>query len=460
MADIRKLNTADADFQQQLDALLAWDSVSDGPVNQVVHEVIAADPARGDAALVDYTNRFDAWEAKSMAADRRSPPSAWAAWHADSRAARGAETAADRVRAYAERPEDGRLDHTEADGTVLGQQVTPLDRVGLYVPGRQGGASSSVLMNALPAKVAGVGELIMVVPTPRGELNELVLAAAHVRWRTAFCPRRRPGGGGAGLRHRISAAGRQDRRSGQHLCATAKRTVFGRSASTWSPGRRDPGDLRRHDRSDWVAMDLFSQAEHDETPVDPAVSGRRFVGRVENSIDRLLPAWRAARSSRPRCARGRPDSYAAIWTRRRPSVATSPRSTSNCRWKIRKVRCRRSGMPARSSWDVIPRSRSATYCAGPTTCADLAHRAFQFAAGVRFPAAVEPDHGLLRPAPDAGRTTPRCWRGEGWRRTRGRRNTGWRSAPIRPFPRGRTGECYPRLKLTIIRRRRHLKNHV
>ena len=179
MADIRKLNTADTDFQQQLDALLAWDSVSDGPVNQVVHEVIAQIRARGDAALVDYTNRFDAWEAKS-AADLEIPLArlrqAWETIPADQREA--LQHAAERVRAYAERQKMQGWTYTEADGTVLGQQVTPLDRVGLYVPGGKAAYPSSVLMNALPAKVAGVGELIMVVPTPRGELNELVLERA------------------------------------------------------------------------------------------------------------------------------------------------------------------------------------------------------------------------------------------------------------------------------------------
>ena len=181
MADITKLNTADADFSAQLDALLAWESVSDEGVNDVVRQVIADIRANGDAALIDYTNRFDGWQA-TTADDLLIPverlAQAWQGLPADQQQA--LQHAADRVTAYAEHQRMQSWQYTEADGTVLGQKVTPLDRVGLYVPGGKAAYPSSVLMNALPAKVAGVQELVMVVPTPGGELNELVLAAAHV----------------------------------------------------------------------------------------------------------------------------------------------------------------------------------------------------------------------------------------------------------------------------------------
>ena len=293
MADIRKLNTADADFQQQLDALLAWDSVSDGPVNQVVHEVIAQIRARGDAALVDYTNRFDAWEAKSPA-DLEIPltrlAQAWERIPADQREA--LKHAAERVRAYAERQKMEGWTYTEADGTVLGQQVTPLDRVGLYVPGGKAAYPSSVLMNALPAKVAGVGELIMVVPTPRGELNELVLAAAHV----CGVDRVFAVGGAqavAALAYGTESVPPVDKivGPGNIYVATAKRTVFGQVGIDMVAGPSETLVICDGDTNpDWVAMDLFSQAEHDEDAQSILLCpDAAFVRQVEDSIDRLLP---------------------------------------------------------------------------------------------------------------------------------------------------------------------------
>ena len=293
MADIRKLNTTDADFQQQLDALLAWDSVSDGPVNQVVHEVIAQIRARGDAALVDYTNRFDAWEAKS-AADLEIPLArlgqAWETIPADQREA--LKHAAERVRAYAERQKMDGWTYTEADGTVLGQQVTPLDRVGLYVPGGKAAYPSSVLMNALPAKVAGVGELIMVVPTPRGELNELVLAAAHV----CGVDRVFAVGGAqavAALAYGTESVPPVDKivGPGNIYVATAKRTVFGQVGIDMVAGPSEILVICDGDTDpDWVAMDLFSQAEHDEDAQSILLCpDADFVRQVEDSIDRLLP---------------------------------------------------------------------------------------------------------------------------------------------------------------------------
>ncbi|MCB1725482.1 MAG: histidinol dehydrogenase [Gammaproteobacteria bacterium] len=293
MADIRKLNTADSDFRTQLDALLAWESVSDTAVNDVVHDVITQIRARGDTALIDYTNRFDGWAAAS-AADLEIPLARLAqAWNTIPAAQRDALShAADRVRAYAERQKMEGWTYTEADGTVLGQQVTPLDRVGLYVPGGKAAYPSSVLMNALPAKVAGVAELIMVVPTPRGELNELVLAAAHV----CGVDRVFAVGGAqavAALAYGTESVPAVDKivGPGNIYVATAKRTVFGQVGIDMvagpseilviCDGRTDP---------DWVAMDLFSQAEHDEDAQSILLCpDAAFVARVEQSIDRLLP---------------------------------------------------------------------------------------------------------------------------------------------------------------------------
>ena len=293
MADIRKLNTNDPDFAGQLDALLAWESVSDDAVNDVVRDVIAQIRARGDAALVDFTNRFDGWSA-AKPADLEVPlerlRQAWVTISGEQQ--RALEHAADRIRRYAERQKMEGWTYTEDDGTVLGQQVTPLDRVGLYVPGGKAAYPSSVLMNALPAKVAGVGELIMVVPTPRGELNELVLAAAHV----CGVDRVFAVGGAqavAALAYGTESVPPVDKivGPGNIYVATAKRTVFGQVGIDMvagpseilvvCDGKTDP---------DWVAMDLFSQAEHDEDAQSILLCpDAGFVARVEQSIDRLLP---------------------------------------------------------------------------------------------------------------------------------------------------------------------------
>ncbi|MGD1984447.1 MAG: histidinol dehydrogenase [Chromatiaceae bacterium] len=293
MAELRRLNTTDSDFQRQLDALLAWDAVSDETVGQVVAEVIAAIRSRGDAALLDFTARFDAWSPESAAAleiplDRLA--GAWGRIPAEQQQA--LRHAANRVRAYAKRQKLDDWTYTEPDGTVLGQQVTPLDRVGLYVPGGKAAYPSSVLMNALPAKVAGVQELVMVVPTPRGEVNELVLAAAHV----CEVDRVFAIGGAqavAALAYGTDSVPAVDKivGPGNIYVATAKRTVFGQVGIDMvagpseilviCDGRTDP---------DWVAMDLFSQAEHDEDAQSILLCpDAAFVDRVEASIDRLLP---------------------------------------------------------------------------------------------------------------------------------------------------------------------------
>ena len=293
MANIRRLSTQDSDFQQRLEDLLAWESVSDQAVNQTVNDIIANVRKSGDAALIDYTRRFDGWTPGS-AADLEIPldrlARAWEAIPADQQ--RALEHSAERIRAYAERQRMESWTYTEEDGTVLGQQVTPLDRVGLYVPGGKAAYPSSVLMNAVPAKVAGVQELVMVVPTPRGELNELVLAAAHVSGVDRVFAL---GGAQAvvALAWGTESVPAVDKivGPGNIYVATAKRAVFGQVGIDMVAG---PSEILvicdGNTDPDWVAMDLFSQAEHDEDAQSILVCpDADFVAAVEASIDRLLP---------------------------------------------------------------------------------------------------------------------------------------------------------------------------
>lgn len=294
MAEIRQLSTTDADFDQQLERLLAWESVSDQAVKQTVDQIIADIRARGDQALLEYTSRFDGWEA-ATAADLEIPRSRLEqAWdRIDEQQQQALRHAAQRIRAYAERQRLESWSYREDDGTLLGQQVTPLDRVGLYVPGGKAAYPSSVLMNAVPAKVAGVPELIMVVPTPGGELNELVLAAAHV----SEVDRVFAVGGAqavAALAYGTESIPAMDKvvGPGNIYVATAKRAVFGQVGIDMVAGPSEILVICDGDTDpDWVAMDLFSQAEHDEDAQSillcPAPS---FIERVVESIDRLLPA--------------------------------------------------------------------------------------------------------------------------------------------------------------------------
>jgi len=293
MADIRKLSTTDVDFDAQLEQLLAWESVSDDAVNDVVKQVIADIRSRGDLALMDFTNRFDGWEAKApsdLAIPVERLKQAWEGLSAEQQQA--LQHAADRVKAYAEHQKMDSWQYTEADGTVLGQKVTPLDRVGLYVPGGKAAYPSSVLMNALPAKVAGVKELVMVVPTPRGEVNELVLAAAHV----CGVDKVFAVGGAqavAALAYGTESVPLVDKivGPGNIYVATAKRTVFGQVGIDMIAG---PSEILvicdGQTDPDWVAMDLFSQAEHDEDAQSILLCpDADYLKQVEASIEKLLP---------------------------------------------------------------------------------------------------------------------------------------------------------------------------
>ncbi|QGZ30006.1 histidinol dehydrogenase [Stutzerimonas stutzeri] len=292
--DIRRLNASDPDFSRHLEHLLSWESVSDEGVNERVLDIIKAVRERGDAALVDLTQRFDGLQVSSMgdlilprerlelALERISPAQRQAL-----------ETAAERVRTYHERQKQDSWSYTEADGTVLGQKVTPLDRAGLYVPGGKASYPSSVLMNAIPAKVAGVPEVVMVVPTPRGEINELVLAAACI----AGVDRVFTIGGAqavAALAYGTQSVPAVDKivGPGNIYVATAKRHVFGKVGIDMIAG---PSEILvvcdGQTDPDWIAMDLFSQAEHDEDAQSILVSpDAAFLDRVAESIARLLPS--------------------------------------------------------------------------------------------------------------------------------------------------------------------------
>lgn len=290
--NIQQLNTSDADFWSKLDGLLAWDSVSDQTIFDTVSGILADVKNRGDAAVVEYTNKFDVMNVADMQALEISAERIQQAVASISSEQKEAlQQAADRVKSYAEHQKMDSWSYTEADGTVLGQQVTALDRVGLYVPGGKAAYPSSVLMNAIPAKVAGVPELIMVVPTPKGEINDLVLAAAAI----SNVDRIFSIGGAqavAALAYGTESIPQVDKivGPGNIYVATAKRMVFGTVGIDMiagpseilvvCDGKTDP---------DWIAMDLFSQAEHDEDAQSILVSpDEGFIKKVLQSIDKLI----------------------------------------------------------------------------------------------------------------------------------------------------------------------------
>ncbi|MEJ2508160.1 MAG: histidinol dehydrogenase [Gammaproteobacteria bacterium] len=293
MIDIQRLDSSAADFWPALERLLAWESVSDDAVLDTVRGIIEDVRTRGDAAVLEYTARFDRLEAASLAEleiDAARLQEAWEGLPAEQRTA--LETATERLRAYHAHQRMESWSYTEADGTVLGQQVTALDRVGLYVPGGKAAYPSSVLMNAVPAKVAGVGEVVMVVPTPDGTVNGLVLAAAHI----AGVDRVIAIGGAqavAALAYGTETIPQVDKivGPGNIYVATAKRLVYGAVGIDMIAG---PSEILvvcdGQTDPDWIAMDLFSQAEHDEDAQAILVSpDAGFLDRVAESIARQLP---------------------------------------------------------------------------------------------------------------------------------------------------------------------------
>jgi histidinol dehydrogenase len=292
MLNIKRYSTTDAAFDADLKQLLAFEGAQDDKIDAVVANILSDVKTRGDAAVLEYTRRFDRLEAASMSALELPQAELQAALAQLPAAQRAAlEQAAERVRVYHEKQLMHSWSYTEADGTMLGQQVTALDRVGLYVPGGKAAYPSSVLMNAIPAKVAGVKELIMVVPTPGGEKNPLVLAAAAVCGvDRVFCI----GGAQAvgALAYGTQTVPQVDKivGPGNAYVAAAKRRVFGVVGIDMVAG---PSEILvicdGKTDADWVAMDLFSQAEHDELAQAILLSpDAAFLDRVQASIDKLI----------------------------------------------------------------------------------------------------------------------------------------------------------------------------
>ena len=293
MVAIKRLATVDADFTAKMDALLAFEGAQDDGIERTVIGILADVKVRGDAAVIEYTNKFDRLTVSGMADLELNKAELHAALDGLPAEQRQAlEAAAHRIRIYHERQTLESWRYTEADGTQLGQMITPLDRVGLYVPGGKAAYPSSVLMNAIPAKVAGVKELIMVVPTPGGEKNALVMAAACL----AGVDRVFTIGGAqavGALAYGTASIPQVDKivGPGNAYVACAKRRVFGivgidmvagpSEILVVSDGSSDP---------DWVAMDLFSQAEHDELAQSILIcTDAAYLERVQASIEKLLP---------------------------------------------------------------------------------------------------------------------------------------------------------------------------
>lgn len=286
-----RLNTADADFDARLTALIAWSEERDAEVGQRVRDIIADVRQRGDAAVVDYTRRFDQREVADISELELTREQLEAALARIPAAQREAlEAAAERVRDYHQRQRQESWDYEDGDGTLLGQQITALDRAGLYVPGGKAAYPSSVLMNAIPARVAGVGEIIMVSPSPGGVLNDTVLAAAAI----AGVDRVFTIGGAQAVAALAWGTGRIPAVDkivgpGNIYVAEAKRQVFGKVGIDMIAG---PSEILvicdGQTDPDWIAMDLFSQAEHDEEAQAILVSpDAAFLDRVADSMEAL-----------------------------------------------------------------------------------------------------------------------------------------------------------------------------
>ena len=290
---ITKLSSQQRDFNTQLSSLLSWESVSNKDVVNTVEEIINTIRSKGDKALIDYSIKFDGVKAKSMTDLMISQEELEKSFNDLSDKQKNAITiAAERVKAYHLKQNQQTWSYTEEDGTMLGQKITPLDRVGLYVPGGKAAYPSSVLMNAIPAKVAGVDELIMVVPTPNGTTNKLVLAAAYISGVDMVIA---VGGAQAiaALAYGTESIPKVDKivGPGNIYVATAKRAVFGQVGIDMIAG---PSEILiicdGNTDPDWIAMDLFSQAEHDEDAQSILLCpDLAFIDKVEKSIEKLLP---------------------------------------------------------------------------------------------------------------------------------------------------------------------------
>jgi histidinol dehydrogenase len=293
---IRRLDTRHADFDAELQRLQHWSADEDLAIEERVGSILSQVRSRGDAAVLEFTQRFDALQVDSVGALELTRDELKAALDHITPAQRSAlEAAAARVRSYHEKQLEacGRSwSYRDDEGTLLGQKVTPLDRVGIYVPGGKAAYPSSVLMNAVPAQVAGVGEIVMVVPTPRGERNALVLAAAYV----AGVHRAFTVGGAqavAALAYGTETIPRVDKITGpgNAYVASAKRRVFGQVGIDMIAGPSEILVLADGSTpAEWVAMDLFSQAEHDELAQSILLCpDAAYLDEVQREIDRLLP---------------------------------------------------------------------------------------------------------------------------------------------------------------------------
>jgi len=290
---ITKLSSQQKDFNTKLSSLLSWESVSNKDVVDTVEEIINTIRSKGDKALIDYSIKFDGVKAKSMADLMISQEELEKSFNGLSDKQKNAiKIATGRIKAYHLKQNQQTWSYTEKDGTFLGQKITPLDRVGLYVPGGKASYPSSVLMNAIPAKVAGVGELIMVAPTPNGKTNKLVLAAAYISGVDMVIT---VGGAQAiaALAYGTESIPKVDKivGPGNIYVATAKRAVFGQVGIDMIAG---PSEILiicdGNTDPDWIAMDLFSQAEHDEDAQSILLCpDLAFIDKVENSIEKLLP---------------------------------------------------------------------------------------------------------------------------------------------------------------------------
>ncbi|WP_417527388.1 histidinol dehydrogenase [Marinomonas shanghaiensis] len=290
--NIREFSSSSDGFRSELESLLAWDSVSDAGVQKAVADIVEQVRLRGDDAVIEYTNRFDRrYVVSSSELEISREELALAKNRVSAELVASLEAAAKRVHDYHQRQKQPSWQYQENDGTVLGQKVTPLDRVGVYVPGGKAAYPSSVLMNVMPAKVAGVAEIIMVVPTPDGLVNDIVLAAAYI----AGVDRVFTIGGAqavAALAYGTETIPKVDKivGPGNIYVATAKKMVFGvvgidmiagpSEILVVCDGKTDP---------DWIAMDLFSQAEHDEDAQSILISpDLAFIKDVKASMERLI----------------------------------------------------------------------------------------------------------------------------------------------------------------------------
>ena len=289
---MKQLNSAAADFWQQLKDLQAFETAQDPKVDQIVADICHDVQTRGDAAVIEYTNRFDGMSATSMADLTLSQAELKAAFERLPENVQVAlTTAARRIEDYHQHQKQSSWQYTDADGTVLGQQITALDRVGIYVPGGKASYPSSVMMNAMPAHVAGVQEIIMVVPTPKGERNDIVLAAAYVAGVTQIFT---VGGAQAvaALAYGTETIPQVDKITGpgNAFVAAAKRRVFGIVGIDMVAG---PSEILviadGSTPADWVAMDLFSQAEHDEIAQSILIStSATYAAQVQEAMSQLI----------------------------------------------------------------------------------------------------------------------------------------------------------------------------